>query len=216
MSQLLGWIEISHRVGVWWWSPLGSPDSYLVPDSAGGLVCSVCSHSSSSARRPTRMPTHLPHTSHIRYVSSVSAAGLTGHYCIIQLFSDAYIHTERWLTWLQPAATAGRLGWTGIGQNGRRWGHRAFCLPLKRRHLKEKKWHEKYQLWHYIILCRIMGTYNSIHNILNIICYLVPEVWSWPGVGGLVISNSTVPVSMSRILNLVKSIMWTFSSGEQR
>lgn len=40
MSQLLGWIEISHRVGVWWWTPLRRTDRYLVPDSAGGLGCS--------------------------------------------------------------------------------------------------------------------------------------------------------------------------------
>jgi len=33
---------------------------------------------------------------------------------------------------------------------------------------------------------------------------------------GLAISNNTVPVSKSRILNLVKSTSYTFASGEHR
>lgn len=51
------------------------------------------------------------------------------------------------LTWLRPAATAGRLGWTGIGRNGRRWGHSAFCLPLKKRGLKGQKWKNNCFIW---------------------------------------------------------------------
>lgn len=53
------WVE--RRVGVCWWTPLMTTDSCLVPDSAGGFGCSVCSHLSLSACRPTLTPTYLPH-----------------------------------------------------------------------------------------------------------------------------------------------------------
>lgn len=154
MSQLSGWIEISHRVGVWWWAPLRRTDSYFVPDAAGGPGRSVCSH----------VPRWSPRASYIRYVSSVSAAGWTGRYCIIQLFffkasghmslslclppsHICRLDGKCQLTWLRPAATAGRLGWTGIGRNGRRWGHSAFCLPLKKRGLKGQKWKNNCFIW---------------------------------------------------------------------
>lgn len=38
----------------------------------------------------------------------------------------------------------------------------------------------------------------------------------WTAAGGLAISNKTAPLSRSRILKRVKSISYTFASGEQR
>lgn len=177
----------------------------------------LCSHSSLSACWLWHQSLHI---SYFRYVPSVGAAGLTGYY------------TTWGLTWLQPAAAVGKPGWTGIGQNGRHWGHTAFYHQLKTRWIKTTKSSQLFEFQPLLGLFELC-TYACRFFLLNwwtnkpsdilegfwtchIMCYLVSARWSSPGVGGLVISKRTVPVSMSRILNLVKSIMWTFSSGEQR
>lgn len=83
MVQFLGWIEISRRVGACWRTPLRSPRSYLLPASAGGLLCSVFTVIVGPHRRP--------HTSYTRYVSSVIA---TRRYCNIQLFESLGEHVS--------------------------------------------------------------------------------------------------------------------------
>lgn len=81
----------SDSVGAWWWTPLRNTDRYLVPDSAGGLrlLCVFTLIGVSLA----------PHTdanaSYIRDVPSVSMAGLTGRYCIIQLFHTDYVYVHK-------------------------------------------------------------------------------------------------------------------------
>lgn len=76
--------------------------------------------------------THKPPTSAMCLLLAQQL--LDQHELILTSHNVLWIEQRKlWLTWLQPAATAGKLGWTGIGQIDQRWGHNASYLPLEKR-----------------------------------------------------------------------------------
>lgn len=189
---------------------------YLVPDSADGLGHSVCSHSSLPACCLTPEPTYilLP----VRSLSWSSRVDRISHHMGTYVAPTCRSCRKAGVNWYRTKRPA--------------LGSHCFLPPAEDKMNKNNKKQSAFwvpalarliRAMHICVQVFLLNWWtNKPFDILegfwtrHIMCYLVSARWSSPGIGGLVISKRTVPVSMSRILNLVKSIMWTFSSGEQR